>query len=172
MTDFIEIHVDEDEVMRGLDLQERLAKVWLKDFLDSLADKGVEVLHMHAPGEGKPGNPYSTDYTQRHIDRSHVAWQPGGAGGGGAYEAIVGVKAGTSRHPIYPERGTGIWGYLGRPYRSLSGNLMHFFSIPHGHVISVYQVAGQRPQRFLYETWRDLAIYTDIRMTASTVGLY
>lgn len=168
MTDFIEFEVDEDEVMRGLTIQEVWAKHVLRDFIDDLADKGIEVLRMHAP---KPGlnHPYSEGYTQEHIDRTGISWHPGGAGGGGTYQVILGVKAGTSYHPVYANIGTGVYGRFESYIVSPAGKLMYFYSVKHGHVISKYQVAGQRPQRFLYETWRNLAIFAELRLINETM---
>jgi hypothetical protein len=163
MTDFIEFEVDEDEVMRGLTIQEVWAKHVLRDFIDDLADKGIEVLRMHAP---KPGlnHPYSEGYTQEHIDRTGISWHPGGAGGGGTYQVILGVKAGTSYHPVYANLGTGVYSYTRDYIRSISGKLMWFYGTKIGLRIAAYEVAGQRPQRFLYETWRDLALFAEMRL--------
>lgn len=163
MSKWIEVEVDEDEVMHGFTIQERLYDLWIRDFLDSLADKGVEVLQMHAPAEGKPGHPYSEGYTQRHIDRSGVHKVLGEDGIVG-YEAVIGVKAGTSMHPLYADQGTGVYSYTGDVIRSRSGRLMYFYGTRLGTIISTYEVRGQRPQRFLYETWRDLGIYADLRL--------
>jgi hypothetical protein len=162
MAEFIEFEVDEDEVMRGLDIQEQLGKRFLRDFIDDLADKGVELLERHAPE-------YTT-YTKRHIDRESVRWLPGGAGGGGAYEVVLGVKAGTSYHPVYANVGTGLYGQYGDWVQSPTGRLMYFYSQLYGHVISKYVVAGQRPQQFLYHTWRDLEMFAVARMLVDTRG--
>lgn len=161
MADFISIEVDEDEVMRGFDLQEAVAKRLLRNLVDDLADRGMEVLEMHAPE-------WST-YTKRHIDRTDVDWMPDNMGG--TYQAIVGVKTGTSYHPVYAELGTGIYSYTSNFIRSPRGGLMYFYSILYGHVIAKYEVAGQPPQHYLYATWRDLAIYTAARLTTEAFVL-
>jgi hypothetical protein len=41
---------------------------------------------------------------------------------------------------------------------------MWFYGTKIGHRIAAYEVAGQRPQRFLYETWRDLALFAEMRL--------
>lgn len=160
MAEFIEFEVDEDEVMRGLDLQERLAKHVLHDFIDDLADKGVELLEQHAPEYH--------GYTKRHIDRERVRYLPGAGGGGGVYEVTLGVKAGISYHPVYANIGTGLHGQYGDWVQSPTGRLMYFYSELYGHVISKYLVAGQRPQQFLYHTWRDLQVFAVARMLVDT----
>lgn len=157
MTDFIEFEVDEDEVMRGFDLQEKLVRAWLKDFMGDMADLGTEVLEHYAPEW--------TGYTHRHIDHTSLRWHPGGAGGGGTYEIVVGVKAGTSYHPVYPNVGTGYWGPTQNLIRSPKGNLMYFYASRLGHVISKYEVVGQKPQFYLYDTWRDMARILDLRLS-------
>lgn len=172
MTDFIEFEVDEDEVMRGLDLQERWMKSILRDMLDDLADKGIEILQGYAPSDMSGDmSVHGTGYTQRHIDRGGVHWVPGGAGGGGGYEVIFGVKAGSSYHPVYVNRGTGIYGGpSNREIESPRGRLMYFYSFRLGHIISVYKVAGQKPQHFLYDTWQDLTLFAQAHLVARAAG--
>lgn len=152
--------------MRGLDLCAELARRQLKNLIDNVADFGLHALEGNVPS-------YST-YTLRHTDRSDIRWNPGGAGGGGEYEVIVGIKAGTSKHPIYVKSGTGIYGFKRIPYGALkprtsaggtvSPGLMFFYSQRYGHVISVRSVKGQKPQDFLYTTYREMQVYTGARL--------
>jgi hypothetical protein len=51
-----------------------------------------------------------TMYLMRHLDISPLTWRPGGAGGGGTWEMVTGVKRGSSEHPLYVHEGTGIYG--------------------------------------------------------------
>lgn len=164
--EYITFEIDEDDVMRGFDLQEFALHQHLKELLDDMADKGKEILERYAPE-----SPEGDAYTKRHVDRSHVAWMPGGAGGGGQYEVIVGVKAGASYHPVYANVGTGVYSYTEDYIRSPKGGLMWFYASRLGRVISMYAVAGQRPQRFLYETWRDLSLLTEMRVILLSRGL-
>lgn len=161
MTDFISIEVDEDEVMHGLDIQERWAKHILKDFIDDLADKGVEILSMHAPKPGV-GHPYSEGGIQERIDRTGVQWV--GAPTTGAFMVVLGIKAGVSRYPVYVNEGTGLYSYTGDYIRSHSGRAMWFYATRIGDRIGRFAVRGQRPQHFLYETWRDLGIFAEFRL--------
>jgi len=71
----------------------------LKDLLDELGTFATNVAHTEAPvGE--------TAYIQRHIGETGISYEPGGAGGGGSYSKTVGVRAGSSMHPLYVHRGT------------------------------------------------------------------
>lgn len=101
--------------------------------------------------------PRRTTYLWWHIDRTPTVWVPGGAGGGGTWEAIAGIKAGESKHPIYVEFGTGI--YAGRG-----------LIFAHTYFPMTFQkrgeprrfrmwTKGQPGQHYFYETWRSLNIY-------------
>lgn len=148
---YIWFEVDEDAVMRGLNYQEELAQRRLKQFLDRLARKGEELLESRAPRH--------TGYTKRHVDHTPARFD-----GRDEYMAIVGVKDGTSYHPVYANVGTGLYGKYNDYVQSPKGNLMYFYASRLGHVISMYLVKGQKPQQYLYESWRDLAIYAEARM--------
>ena len=159
------IEVDEDEAMRGLDRAQYTAFGGARDLIDDLADAGVHLLEGNVP--------VYTSYTLRHVERTAAVWRPGGAGGGGNWEAVVGVKAGTSKHPLYVERGTGIYGETGMPYTGKGKDTvklgrskpvevpsrMWFFSNLYGRVIGVREVEGQPAQRFLYRTFVELQPY-------------
>ncbi len=167
MTDF-EYEIDEDEVMRGFDRQEAWAKHVLRDFVDDLADRGIEILRVHAPAPGNPvAHPYSEGVLQERIDRTDVGWRPGGAGGGGAYTATFGVKEGWINYPLYVDQGTGIYGYKGAPYRAYGGRLMNFYASRLQTYITKRTVKGQQAQHFMYATWRDLALYAEYRLMSS-----
>ena len=104
-TKFIEIGVEgEDEIQVRLKFQEARQAAKLRELVDELADVASLALIMNVPRR--------SDYIMNHIAREGARWMPGGAGGGGEYKAIVGIKEGTSRHPLYVDQGTGI--YAGR----------------------------------------------------------
>ena len=157
---FIWFEVDEDETILGFKLQEEKFSRRQKDFLDDLSDHGIQLMKMYAP-EGDSG------YLHDHIDKSVATWEAGGAGGGGNYEQIVGVKAGTSQHPIYVEIGTGLYGRFKSPVISPVGNRMWFYAEGLGRRIGRYKLRGQEPQRYVYQTWRDLALYAHARLLAA-----
>jgi hypothetical protein len=148
---------NEDEVMRDLDAYHIVAQRRAKDLLEALAGDGAKLLEENVPTY--------TSYTLRHVDRTSVTWSPGGAGGGGEYEATVGVKRGTSRHPIYANIGTGIYGERYRSYTAHNpSGRMWFYSQKYGRVIGVESVRGQRAQRFLYITFRELQAFAGARV--------
>ena len=125
-------------------------------------------------------------YIFRHISREVPMWRPGGAGGGGEWESVAGIKEGTSQHPLYVEFGTGIYGRRGKPYgarwdrapasviatgrRRLTkrrGGVMTFQK--HGEPRKfVRWVRGQPGQHYFYETWRVLTIYSRTRVFTSS----
>jgi hypothetical protein len=150
---------NEDEVIHDLNIYHELARHRMKGLLDELAHDGVRILEKNVPNY--------TSYTLRHVDRTGVEWQSGGAGGGGEYEATVGIKAGTSYHPVYANQGTGEFGpYLKSPYlaHNPSGR-MWFYSEKYGRVIGVESVRGQKAQNYLYTTFRELQVFAHARMT-------
>jgi hypothetical protein len=164
MTDYeVSIRVDEDEVMRGFDRQQFLAKELLKDLLDNVGRFGYDKLVDYIPRH--------SDYLWRHADRSSVRWSPGGAGGGGEYEVTVGIKAGTSQHPFYVRGGTGIYGPNKRPYGAKSGGRMWFYSAIYGRVIGIESVKGQKPNPYLEETYADMRIYLHAQIVSGQLRL-
>lgn len=159
---FISIELeDDDDVIHKLDFAAERFRNRAKELLDNIAEFGVHVLDANVP--------VHSSYLLRHVGRSPVAWRPGGAGGGGEWQAVVGIRAGSSRHPLYVERGTGIYGVVGfyilpgqRPY-------MVFYSSIYGHLIRVKQVRGQRPKRYFYTSWREVQIYAGARLRAINI---
>jgi hypothetical protein len=151
---FIEIDIEgEDKIQAALRMQGARQEANLKDLVDDLADAASIALITQAPRHN--------DYILNHIAREGAVWMPGGAGGGGEYKAIVGIKEGTSRHPLYVEFGTGI--YAGRGYIfPHSSQVMRIDKpddqFPNRRGTGVYRwyVRGQRPQRYFYMTWRIL----------------
>ena len=144
---------NEDEVMVLLDVYHEVLQKRTRDLLNELAEDGVTFLAANVPN-------YSS-YTLRHVDRSSVEWRAAD----GEYEAVVGIKAGTSLHPVYVNRGTGIYGPSGRPYQAFNvTGRMWFYSHVYGRVIGVEEVKGQRAQQFLYTTFNELRIFAQARM--------
>ena len=106
MAKFVEIDFeDEDDILHHIDIIEVKSRLMLKRILDEITSFGYHVLQSHVPRH--------TSYLLRHVDREQPRWRPGGAGGGGEYESVVGVKRGTSKHPFYVEFGTGLYGAVG-----------------------------------------------------------
>lgn len=90
----------------------------LKELLEELGTFATMATHVEAP-VGSDGS----GYLQSHIGQSGVGYAPGGAGGGGSYVKTVGVRAGSSMHPLYVHMGTArvqsIYGTFGSGAREL-----------------------------------------------------
>lgn len=174
MAKFIEIKiVDEGKIQRTLDQAEARARDHVKDFLENLGDYVVVQLVANVPF-------YYGD-TLRRVSRTAVVWRPGGAGGGGHWELIAGIKAGFSGAPVYAEFGTGIYagrGLIGprtdraavdviatkRP-RLQGGQRNAALALQDKSGLRFrHSVKGQRPQRYFYRTWQELNIYASARI--------
>jgi hypothetical protein len=176
MTKYIEIELSGDEAfmlfMRTLEAKIKGAQ---RGVVAGAANYGLYWLRIYVP--------VSTAYTLRHTDASGAHWRPGGAGGGGEWEAVTGVKAGSSRHPIYAMSGTGIYAGRGiitpRLDRALASVITtsrlrgSFFnrtqpalrlSAPGRPTGYRYWVAGQRGQNFLYATYQQVRLYLNARI--------
>jgi hypothetical protein len=163
---FIEIDIEgEDKIQASLKVQEARYTAQLHELLDELADVASVALIMNVPRHN--------DYILNHIAREGPAWMPGGAGGGGEHKAIVGIKEGTSRHPIYVEFGTGIYAGRGLIWSTQGpgaltgryGPVMTFEK--HGEPRRFrYWIQGQKGQHYFYLTWRVLNAIAAARIAA------
>lgn len=157
MAQELAIEIDESGAIRWLDRQAARQRLRIRDTIDDIADVGVATLYLRVPE--------LSSYLARHVDREPVKWFPGGTGGGGEYRAVVGIKRGTSRHPLYAEFGTGIYAQPSRGYiTAKAGNFLSFYSYIYGRRIRVRRVRGQRAQRYFYATWRDMNVYARARV--------
>lgn len=142
-----------DEIDRVFARIEERSKRKTLDLLSGMSDYTLTWLRLYVPErEG---------YILRHTDKSAVKWRPGGPGGGGQYEVVVGVKRGESKHPLYVDQGTGIYGGFHRPIRAIGGHPMVFFS--RGRWWRLWEVKGQRPQLFLYRAFMQAKLYAGAR---------
>ena len=110
--------------------------------------------------------PMHNGYIMRHIDRSGPTWFPGGASGGGEWKGIVGVKEGSSRHPLYVEFGTGVYAGKGKIYPRRPGGVLAFKKQGEeaGKAIFRRWVWGQRGQHYFYQTFRVLQAHMAARI--------
>jgi hypothetical protein len=154
---------DEDAIEAKLEASEKRWRLWLLQQLDNLADASVAIIRGSVP--------VFSSYTLRHVDRSAVMWRPGGAGGGGHYEAVAGIKRGDSKHPLYAEFGTGLYGMLGWYIVPNVAPYMVFRSSYTGRLIRKKSVRGQQPQRYFYQSWRSLLMYAEGRTLATRLPL-
>lgn len=154
---WIEIEGDEEAIV-GMQVYEAYIQVRAKNLLDELAKDGVTLLAKNVPNSP----PYSSGYTLEHIDREPAH---GDYGAGGEFSATVGIKAGSSYHPVYANRGTGVFGpFIKQPYTARNGQLMWFYASRIGARIGRQSVKGQRAQHFLYTTFRELQVFAQARI--------
>jgi hypothetical protein len=191
----IEIHWENvDEFERLLDLMENAARRKARGLLEDLALRAKLRLMLNVPkGE--------TLYLVRHVASSEVRYQAGGRSegnvpGGGEYVAVVGIKRGSSMHPLYVHRGTGIYDtrpgasklpirpradrayqvYIIAPDSMGAGRFKGKRKVGHNRRATMTfqkrgeartfrrSVKGQRPNPFLYTTWREMELYASQRM--------
>jgi hypothetical protein len=153
---WVEFEGDE-EALIGIDVYHAVIQVRAKNLLDELAKDGVTFLAKNVPNSP----PYSKGYTLEHVDRTpvHGDYDSG-------FDATVGIKAGRSYHPVYVNRGTGVYGpFIKQPYTARNGQLMWFYASRIGARIGRESVKGQRAQHFLYTTFRELQVFALARMT-------
>jgi len=163
---FIDIqvsHEDEEKILHALRRVEDNAHAQSREFVNDMARCAQRWLVTTVP--------VHDGYLLKHIQREPPTWLPGGAGGGGEWEAIVGIKGGRSFHPWYVEFGTGIYAGRGMIYPRISKALRLEKRPPEidskGR-ITRYKfrrwVRGQEGQHYFYETWRALNIYAVPRL--------
>jgi hypothetical protein len=164
MTDkFIEIEFeDEHDVIAGLWREEREKRQLAKELIEDIGEAGLKFLEFNVP--------QSSTYLWRHTAKSDAKFRSGGAGGGGEYEVIVGIKAGTSRHPLYVEGGTGIYGPRHDLIYPRFAARMTWFSTIYNKLISRKTTRGQKPQRYFYETWKEVEVYARMQLLTRTIN--
>lgn len=160
------IEVDAEDAKDGLERAYARAFGGARNLVEHLSERAEILLSAEVPI-------FST-YTHQHIDHdAQASWKPGGLGGGGEWESTAGVRAGSSRHPIYANIGSGIYGKYRRPIESSRVEMtrmgpeparQYFYSFRYGRVIGVRSVQGQRPQRFLYKAFVQLQAYAATRL--------
>jgi hypothetical protein len=93
----------------------------------------------------------------RAINVEPVRYHPGGAGGGGFYEANVGVDETQAPHAIFVIEGTGIYHREGSRgnIRPASGNVMAF--VDAGKEVFAAYTKGQEPQSAWFEVAQEVA---------------
>jgi hypothetical protein len=156
---FIEIKIEnEREIKAKFTAIEERSNRELRNLLDNFSELGRALVAHNVPVHSR--------VMQEHVDRTHARWSPGGAGGGGGYEAAYGVKrlAGSPPYPLYVEFGTGLYGtrrnYI-YPKKSAS---MSFYSTRYNRWISVRRTRGQRATRFFYASWLEFQVYAAARI--------
>lgn len=128
--------------------------------LSRLGDVAESRMRYHAPVSSEPGG----GDLHRRISKSAPRFRAGGAGGGGWWELVVGVRQGHP-YPFYVHSGTG------RYKRSGGGSDIYARRPPYvmrfhyqGRYFSLRSVKGQRPQPFVEEAYNDTKLYARARV--------
>ena len=164
---YIEIKIeDEKDIILGLERMEARQQRKLREIMVELSNVASLSLISLVPQ-------YS-NYIMNQINREGPTWMPGGAGGGGEWKGIVGVREGASRHPLYVEFGTGIYAGRGLIWARRGGliltgrrqSVMTFQKQGEPRKFR-YWIRGQRGQHYFYTTWQALNAYARVRMSAT-----
>lgn len=156
---FIEIKIeDEHDIQAKLTAFEERQNRQLRNLLDNFSELGRAIVAHNVPVHSR--------IMQEHVDRTRAIWRPGGAGGGGYYEAAYGVKriAGSPPYPLYVEFGTGLYGSRRQYIYPKKSWAMSFYSYRYGRWINVRRTRGQVAQRFFYISWREFQVYAAARL--------
>lgn len=173
-----EKHIDieiqgEDKIFAALHRAEEEQHGRAREHIDALSGYATAYLVATVPvGKG---------YILRHVGHEDATWVPGGAGGGGEWVGVVGIKRGNSMHPLYAESGTGL--YAGRRLirarydrarATVVATGLPRLARRHGGVLTFqkegeprrfrFWVRGQSGQHYFYQTWRALTAYARARM--------
>lgn len=173
-------------IIRVLAHTDQRRREWLKILTLDLGRHAMMMMRVYAPSG-------QSNYLHSHINMSGIVYRPGGAGGGGSYEVIAGVRRGTSEHPIYVHQGTknpegqtihgalvgGTGDLQGRIYAKGAGAFGRATSFTHAQrkPVLTFQkrgeprrfrawVSGQRPQPFAYFAFGHTAVYAKGRIRA------
>lgn len=184
--EYMHIESNSHEVVGKLYVAEASAHRKLLDLLEDATKDAESWLRLYTPKW--------SGYTLRHIDHTKATWQPGGAGGGGDWVSVAGVKRGDSIHPIYALMGTGI--YVGRGLivpkvwgvrpespaafwqmfrkegsgrftmggRSGKREARLVYRTRSGGLKHSFFVRGQKPKPFLYLTFQSTQLYVRARV--------
>lgn len=156
-TRHLEIDVDGlNKVEAAVALMPQKNRLILRQVLNKLGDFALHYAQLFAPIQIGPGG----GELLRRLQKSPIRFKPGGAGGGGWYELLVGIIRG-DRYPLYVHGGTGLYrqtgaGRLITPRRP--GGWLTFQK--HGEPRRfVRYVRGQRPQPFIERAYERTKTY-------------
>jgi len=130
-----------------------------RDIAEDAAQQAAYIMRFLAP-EGTSDIHVGYETLKSRIDWSRAVWHPGGAGGGGFWEAMAGVTRSTMHKPdedpaVFVYEGTGLFGPFRRLIVPRAGNLLVF--IDQGRKIFTPYVKGQPPQRLWVMAAQDRA---------------
>ena len=152
---YIDIEIEgEEKIILAMERMEQRQQRNLREMIDELANTASLTLIALTP--------QYNNYIMNQIHRDGPTWMPGGAGGGGEWKAIVGVKEGASKHPLYVEFGTGVYAGKGlifaKGVTGLTGKRQKVMAFKKrgeggGKWIVRYWTRGQRGQHYFSRTW-------------------
>lgn len=165
---FVSVEFENDrEIILRLDTAEKRLSGVSRRIISGAATYGLYWLRLYVP-RGESG------YILQHTDASHAEFRPGGPGGGGFWQSVVGVKRGRSRHPLYVSQGTGIYAGRGLIRPRHGGFALVSGSGKRGNVLTfkkrgeprrfVAFVSGQQANHFLYMTYVQVRLYAQARV--------
>lgn len=130
-----------------------------KEIAEDAAQQAAYIMRFLAP-EGDSDIHVGYETLKSRIDWSRAMWHPGGAGGGGYWEATAGVTRSTMHRPeddpaVFVYEGTGLFGPFRRLIVPRAGNLLVFQD--KGRWIFTPHVKGQPPQRLWVMAAQDRA---------------
>ena len=135
-------------------LQWRAVKGFREEITSTIkraADEAGAYMATHVPFHS--GQMYHAIYV------TPVTYKPGGAGGGGTYEAEVGLEASLAPHAEWVIEGTGIYNRTSPSKGIFTGtyNGVFRFEKDFGEVVYTPVVHGMKPQRAWFEDAQELA---------------
>jgi hypothetical protein len=125
-----------------------------KDYRDQIIG-AVEKASVEAGTYMAAHVPFHSGKLFRAIEVGPVKYHAGGAGGGGFYEARVGVNEDLAPHAIWVIEGTGIHGEGRGNIQPANGNVMVFTS--RGEKVFAASTEGQEPQSAWFEVAQEVA---------------
>ena len=159
MADFIEIDIQGfRRAMLAIDNIGDRSAHGIRNWLEGMGNYAVYWLRLYAPiGE--------TGGILRRIGHTKARWRPGGAGGGGEWEVIAGVRrTPEGPYPLYVSGGTGRYRPIAPDYiRARPGKVMTFEKRGEPRRFKTYS-KGQRSQPFLYMSYQQVLLYANARV--------
>lgn len=155
MAEWIEVHMTgADELDLHLMRMEEVGNRKLRGILEGLGNYAQHWMRIYVPR--------ARGYTARHVDQTTARWRPGGAGGGGSWEVVAGVRRGDSKHPLYVHGGTGIYSFRRNTIKPIHGAWLKWYRGGRWH--RAREVRGQRAQPFVYMAYQQTRLYANARI--------
>lgn len=128
---------------------EEAGAVKLRGILEGMANYSVHWMRIYAPS--------FSGYLRRHISTSQARLTSTGM-----WEVSAGVRRGDSRHPLYVEGGTGLYGFRRDTIKPLRAKFMVWYRGGRWH--RARETKGQHAQPFVYMAYQQTKLYAHARM--------